>query len=417
MKKNFIYFFLFFIFILLIFNNDSFFNFVKKNLPSNFKHHIKKKIFAEQLDKFDQMNFILYNQHFLPSTQFEDIEFEKISLEFIKTNKMGYHKNSVKKFLFEKYDNNLYIISKKNIYKFQNFKFHKNIKISTNLKNFNIDDTLDISKVGKYIFISVNEKKSNSECGNLKILYSEINDEFLQFKNFYTFKECLINIVGGRIKEYNFNNTRGFLITTGSYGEDNSFLSQNDNSNYGKIIFFDLKKKNPIIFSKGHRNPQGLFVEGNLILSTEHGDYGGDEINNIVYKKNYGYPISSYGDLYSFREKILPERKNFNFLKNHKKKNFEEPIFAFIPSIGISEIVKLPNTFSKYWQNNYLISSLNARSLYRVKFDLDHKKILYMEKIYIGERIRDIIVDNEDNKIYLALENSGSIGIINIKNN
>ena len=40
-----------------------------------------------------------------------------------------------------------------------------------------------------------------------------------------------------------------------------------------------------------------------------------------------------------------------------------------------------------------------------------------MEKIYIGERIRDIIVDNEDNKIYLALENSGSIGIINIKNN
>jgi glucose/arabinose dehydrogenase len=175
----------------------------------------------------------------------------------------------------------------------------------------------------------------------------------------------------------------------------------------------DGEKK--VMFSKGHRNPQGLLSTGKVILSTEHGPYGGDEINKIEYGKNYGYPKSSYGDSYNF-EKILNSRSEYNFKKSHADYLFEEPIFSFVPSIGISEIIKVPNNFSKYWQNNFLVSSLNGRTLYRVEFNETYSKIKYLEPIRLGERIRDIKYIPKLNAFVLALEDTGSISFMRVKN-
>ena len=49
----------------------------------------------------------------------------------------------------------------------------------------------------------------------------------------------------------------------------------------GKIISIDKNSREFDLISKGHRNPQGLFylAEDNLIINTEHGPKGGDEIN------------------------------------------------------------------------------------------------------------------------------------------
>ena len=56
---------------------------------------------------------------------------------------------------------------------------------------------------------------------------------------------------------------------------------------------------------------------------------------------------------------------------------------------------------------------LNGRSIYRMKFQSPKfEKILYIEKIYIGERIRDIKFIEKSNLILLALERTGSIGIL-----
>ena len=52
----------------------------------------------------------------------------------------------------------------------------------------------------------------------------------------------------------------------------------------------------------------------NLILSTEHGPRGGDEINKIIFNKNYGWPISSYGETYS---SIGKKKNNLDFKKSH----------------------------------------------------------------------------------------------------
>ena len=169
-----------------------------------------------------------------------------------------------------------------------------------------------------------------------------------------------------------------------------------------------LTRKTRLI-SSGHRNPQGLFInEKNIILSTEHGPRGGDEINKIIEGKNYGWPISSYGESYGLQAKKL------KYEKSHSEFNFEEPIYAFVPSIGISQIIKVPQSFSPKWQDNYLITSLRALSIYRVKFDKNYSRIITMEKIRIGKRIRDIAYNKKYNSFLLALENeNGSVGIIN----
>ena len=48
------------------------------------------------------------------------------------------------------------------------------------------------------------------------------------------------------------------------------------------------------------------------------------------------------------------------FLKSHEDNDFEEPLFAFLPSVGISRIIKVPNEFAEIWKDNFLVASLNA---------------------------------------------------------
>jgi glucose/arabinose dehydrogenase len=87
---------------------------------------------------------------------------------------------------------------------------------------------------------------------------------------------------------------------------------------------------------------------------------------------------------------------------------------SFVPSIGISEIIRLPNNFSNFWQDNFLVASLNKKTLYRFKFDENFTKVLYFEEIFIGDRIRDIIYLEDEKIILLTLEMSGSIGMIKL---
>ena len=70
----------------------------------------------------------------------------------------------------------------------------------------------------------------------------------------------------------------------------------------------------------------------------------------------------------------------------------------------MSQIIRVPNDFSKLWQNNFLVTSLAGKSIYRLLLDKNHEKLIYQEKIYIGKRIRDVIYIKEFNAILLALE-------------
>ena len=47
-------------------------------------------------------------------------------------------------------------------------------------------------------------------------------------------------------------------------------------------------------------------------------------------------------------------------------------------------------------------------------FDKDFKRVIYIEEIFIGERIRDLKYINKINSIIISLE-SGEIGIISVQ--
>ena len=93
---------------LFVFVNDAAFNFVKKNIPYELKLYVKEKLLKndyklikKQLTILEDQNKILYNQLFLPETQFLNLDFKTTKLDFINTEFQPYQKTQVKKFFLE----------------------------------------------------------------------------------------------------------------------------------------------------------------------------------------------------------------------------------------------------------------------------------------------------------------------------
>ena len=47
--------------------------------------------------------------------------------------------------------------------------------------------------------------------------------------------------------------------------------------------------------------------------------------------------------------------------------------------------------------------------------DDEYSRIISKERIFINERIRDIVYDNKNKSFYLLLEDSGSLGVLKSK--
>ena len=165
------------------------------------------------------------------------------------------------------------------------------------------------------------------------------------------------------------------------------------------------------MFSIGHRNPQGLFLFGDkrIIISTEHGPSGGDEINIIEKNNNYGWPCESFGNLYSYDKKndisnMWPENlKKFNC---DSRATFKKPLFTWTPSIAVSQGVEYNNSYFEKFKNNLIVGSLGGMSLLRIYLS-DDNKIINKERIMIDERVRDLAISN-DGKI-LVYTDSGNL--------
>ena len=196
---------------------------------------------------------------------------------------------------------------------------------------------------------------------------------------------------GGRLARHE----RGILLTIGDHGFDglegvDAFPLEPGNS-YGKILLID-EAGSVSPFSIGHRNQQGLAIDTQgRIWSTEHGPEGGDELNLIVEGGNYGWPLASYGAEYG--------TDNWPFAVNAKNHGeYREPAHAFIPSIGISQLIQITSMNLPRWTDDLLISSLQAGRLFRVRLSGDH--VIYTESIDLSTRIRDL-VEARDGRIVL----------------
>ena len=190
-------------------------------------------------------------------------------------------------------------------------------------------------------------------------------------------------------------------------------LAQNENSFYGKIILINKSNLNNFLngenkieikkFTKGHRNPQGLAKINEIVFSTEHGPKGGDELNIISENKNYGWPISSYGTKY---EEIAVA----SYKLNHSDYGFQEPLFQFTPSIGISDLTNCTPQMIEYFERNgcLLATSLRDQSLVIFLLDKSLNKVIGFEKIDFGQRLRHIAKQKNGKLFY---ENDGTIYI------
>ncbi len=303
-----------------------------------------------------------------------------------------------------------------------NFKQIKNnIDEFINLKQFKISQKFSIKDLLIFkdnIYISYSEEIS-SNCWNTSVLSGKLNYENLNFKKLFSSKECIHeekNVdgefqavqAGGRLVPFDDSN---IIFSTGDYRS--RYLAQDINSVNGKLIKINLKNGEYKIISMGHRNPQGLYLdkENNFLLSTEHGPKGGDEINILtgINKKrsevyNFGWPIASAGEHYGGRiEKNKKKYEKYPLHKSHSKYGFLEPLKSFVPSIGISEIVKIN-------KGNYAVSSLKDKSLYFFTLT-DEGLMKNLKRLEVGERIRDLKLKN--NYLYMLLEDTPSIGVLN----
>ncbi len=368
---------------------------------------------ADLFKKYKIYGKMNYNQNLLPVTQYIDFNFKQFSLKNVKivASKSKWNPSSVQFFLeqFDEYiiisdsKGNIFYINKEFINDFENFSW---VKLESNFKfEYENGSIRDLFVYNNEIFISYSDYQIKN-CIKLNILKAPISKEKLNFKTFFKTKDCGFELDAGRMSYYNHYGKEGLLVTTDTGVEGNE--AQDNNSSFGKILFIDFENKDSIIFSKGHRTPQGLSVENDLILSAAHGPRGGDEINLIKFGNNYGWPISSYGEPY-YKEKFYKtenSKNSFFYYKNHSDYGFSEPVYAFVPSIGINQIIKVPDSFSIFWKNNYLVTSLNRGSIYRIQLGENFNKLISQEEIFIGKRIRDIIYVDGFNVFLLALEGS-----------
>ena len=149
----------------------------------------------------------------------------------------------------------------------------------------------------------------------------------------------------------------------------------------------------PELYSKGHRNAQGLAYDAkrDILWAHEHGPRGGDEINIIEAGANYGWPAATYGIDYN-GARISP----FTEYEGTK-----QPFKYWTPSIGPSGLVVYRGDVFADWDGDLLVGAMATRALHRII--MDGEREVGEERYLVGERIRDVAL-GPNGALYVATE-------------
>lgn len=191
---------------------------------------------------------------------------------------------------------------------------------------------------------------------------------------------------GGRM---GFLDEDHLLLSVGDQGfngvDFGTDLVDDPSASYGKTILVSLDGGGGKVYSTGHRNPQGLWVVNrDSIWLTEHGPKGGDELNLISEGGHYGWPHVTYGTDYGTTAWPLNEHQG-------RHEDYQPPIFAWVPSVGVSAVKRVSGGLFSLWDGDLLIASLVGETLFRARMSDGHLR--YLEPIRVGEPIRDLYVD------------------------
>lgn len=195
---------------------------------------------------------------------------------------------------------------------------------------------------------------------------------------------------GDRDRSQDWKDDAGSIIhinADGSIPDDNPFKSD--------------AKALPEIWSKGHRNPQGIaFDKDGGLYTVEHGARGGDEINHIEPGKNYGWPIITYGRDYSGAE----------IGEGTAKEGLEQPLYYWDPSIAPGALAIYHGAMFPEWDGSFLVAALKFKLLSRLERD-DDGSFVAEERMFDGDygRMRDVVVAPDGALLLLTDEDDGTL--------
>ena len=165
------------------------------------------------------------------------------------------------------------------------------------------------------------------------------------------------------------------------------------------------------VWSYGHRSTQGLTSRPGTgaIWAAEMGPRGGDEINLIQRGGNYGWPLYTNGLDYDGEPVTIGEDLGLTFPESATI----PPVVDFTPAPAISNLTFHDGDLFPDWEDDLLVGSLRARTLYRLR--IRDGQLLELEKLLhnLG-RIRDVEM-GFDGLVYLLLEHTGGGSLIRLR--
>lgn len=181
--------------------------------------------------------------------------------------------------------------------------------------------------------------------------------------------------------------------------------AQDMKANLGKIVRLNpdgsVPADNPFadqggvtaqIWSLGHRNILGLaFDETGKLWNQEMGPKGGDEVNLVAAKANYGYPIVSNGDHYDGKD--IPDHPT--------RPEFAAPKLWWNPAVSPAGLAFYGGDLYPGWKNSLLMGALSGQGLIRMAIDGEalHKS----DRWDFGQRIREVEV-RDDGSVWLLTD-------------
>ncbi len=182
---------------------------------------------------------------------------------------------------------------------------------------------------------------------------------------------------GGRLR---FGPDGRLYASTGDAAEPD--LAADDASLNGKVLRIDPEAGRASVFSKGHRNVQGLcFAPDGRFFATEHGPTGRDEVNLLREGFDGGWPDTAG-----------------NGIKNYS------------PSIAPAGCTVYSADLIPQWKGSLLFVTLRGESLRRLTLG-QGGTVTGEEVLYKGEygRLRDVAV-GPDGAVYLTTSNRDGRG-------
>ena len=151
----------------------------------------------------------------------------------------------------------------------------------------------------------------------------------------------------------------------------------------------------PELYSVGHRNPQGMTLEAatGRLYAIEHGPKGGDELNLIEPRVNYGWPVITHGKSYM----------GFKIGEGTRKEGMAQPVHYWVPSISPSGLMIYDADRFPAWQGSFFAGALSGELL--VRLEVAGGKVVVEERMLedLEERFRDVR-QGPDGLIYLLTD-------------